>query len=538
MTAPRHLAPRVARQRGGRSAPRRPPRRPTREPGATSTPRRPARPAARTASRRPCERPVRPPAPLGRRGSRPSLRRALPLLLLAWAALAAVGLLPDRPAAAAPIPVALYRDQLAGIEADLRRGDWLAARQQAGRLAHERIAFGRGEISPDLSVLGPLAAARTRVEADRLVFRLAALVAALPVPDQPPGAPPGSSLPRVPPGTAPHPSGTSPPRAPSGTTPQGAPPGTTPHPSDTSPPRAPSGTTPQGAPPGIPPGSVRSIPPQGSPLGIPPGSVRSIPLPGAPPDAATGVPPATSPGSPPDTAAADAALLARLRREQALAAIPRGGRLPNPGLRNGGLLAAIRDFLQPPARLLARARARFIAWLERWLRSLSATRSGGRPVFGLPGMVALALGLALAMLAAGALAVRRGGRSGKTRALATSLPAPARDEDPLSRGAAEWESYARALAAAGRFREAIRAWYHAVLVTLYQGGALHFRPGRTNWEYVSTVPSGTPWRPALIEITRHFEREWYGRDHSSAEALAASQETATRLLAALRRSPR
>ena len=91
--------------------------------------------------------------------------------------------------------------------------------------------------------------------------------------------------------------------------------------------------------------------------------------------------------------------------------------------------------------------------------------------------------------------------------------------------------------AAQIFREAIRAWYHAVLVTLYKRGIVHYRKGRTNWEYIATIPPATSWRPALVEMTRHFEREWYGRDRSSPEALADSQALARRLLRELGSSP-
>jgi hypothetical protein len=366
--------------------------------------------------------------------------RVLPLVLVVLAALTCAPCAGEATAAtaapaaslAAPLPVAAYRQRLIALERGLRRGDWQTAKREAGSLARERVAFAGGELAPDLSVLGPLAAARDRAAASRLDHRLAAVIAAL---------------------------ATEPPRAP--------------------------GTL-----------------------------------------AASGPP-------------ADSALLARLRREQALAAIPTGGKLPDPGVRDGGLFAAIRDFLQPLARAIASARDRFFRWLERWIQDLFARGPDLRPAFGLRGMVALAIGLALAMLVLAVLATLRRRRrpGGAADARARPLPAPAEDDDPLSRAAAEWESYARELAAAGRLREAIRAWYHAVLVALYQSGALHFRPGRTNWEYVSTVPPGTPWRPALIEITRHFEREWYGRERSSADALASSQDAARRLLDALRSSP-
>lgn len=263
---------------------------------------------------------------------------------------------------------------------------------------------------------------------------------------------------------------------------------------------------------------------------------------GALPDDSEATPAATAASAPAAALAArpraDAALLERLRRSQELAAIAVGGNLPDPGVGGDGVLDAVRNFLRPPARVVARLWDGFRDWLERWLRRLLEGAQGRRPAFGLRGVVFLAVLLALAMLAAVAQAVRRRQRRRRPAAVtAAPMSGPAQDDDPLSRASGQWESYARDLAAEGRFREAIRAWYHAVLVTLYQRGIVHYRKGRTNWEYLATIPPATSWRPALIEMTRHFEREWYGRDRSSPEALADSQALARRLLREMGSSP-
>ena len=143
----------------------------------------------------------------------------------------------------------------------------------------------------------------------------------------------------------------------------------------------------------------------------------------------------------------------------------------------------------------------------------------------------IVIAIAIALLA---FEVARRSRRREKMEVATSEPVGSkRDEDPLSRGATEWERYAAQLAAAGRYREAIRAWYHAVLVTCYMAGVLHFRKGRTNWEYVATVPPSVPWRPELIRLTRRFELEWYGHDQSTEEALDDCSERARRILDSL-----
>lgn len=108
---------------------------------------------------------------------------------------------------------------------------------------------------------------------------------------------------------------------------------------------------------------------------------------------------------------------------------------------------------------------------------------------------------------------------------------PGGDDNPLSREGDEWQRYADQLAAAGRLREAIRAWYHAVLVHLYRNGLLHYRQGRTNWEYIAALPPRLAWRTRFIDLTRRFEHEWYGHGASGEDALEACRRAAHEILA-------
>jgi hypothetical protein len=229
--------------------------------------------------------------------------------------------------------------------------------------------------------------------------------------------------------------------------------------------------------------------------------------------------------------APDPKLLQQIRDREALAALPQGGKLPE--VQDGGLFAALRDFLEP----IAEALNDFFEKIWDWLLDLLFTRrsSDGSAVgLNLAAVIVLVVALALLLAWVGWRVLRKR-RRGVAAVVAGPAPlASAADDDPLSREANEWERYARELAAAGRPREAIRAWYHAVLVALYRAGTLHYRKGRTNWEYVSAVPPGTAWRSGFVEMTRHFEREWYGRDSSTPEALRESEEMALSLLSALR----
>ena len=108
-----------------------------------------------------------------------------------------------------------------------------------------------------------------------------------------------------------------------------------------------------------------------------------------------------------------------------------------------------------------------------------------------------------------------------------------RDADPRSRSGGEWERYAQELAAQGRLREALRAWFHAVLATLYQHGLLHYRRDRTNWEYARAIAPDAAWRPQFIGLTEGFERHWYGAASTDDQALESYAGHAQNLLGQL-----
>jgi hypothetical protein len=224
----------------------------------------------------------------------------------------------------------------------------------------------------------------------------------------------------------------------------------------------------------------------------------------------------------------DPALVERLRAQ---AAIAPGGEVADPEMRPLTIPDWIVEVLTTIGAWIADWAARIWRWLARfWPRTgVKDAPTGGAALLLTMSVVAVAV-IALVLLAI--RTVRRGPRR------AATAPSPrtvvSADEDPLSRESNEWERYARELAAAGRLREAVRAWYHAVLSTLFRTGVLEPRKGRTNWEHVSRLAPELRWRPEFIDITRRFEREWYGRDESSAEALGHCARLASGILAALR----
>ncbi len=220
----------------------------------------------------------------------------------------------------------------------------------------------------------------------------------------------------------------------------------------------------------------------------------------------------------------------RLARLAARETVQKGGEVL--GLKPMTLPEQIAQALADAAEWVADTLGRLWDWLSKlWPKS---TRSGTGDASATTTVVTVIVALTVlggALLAYRAL--RRRGR-GVEAAVSSAPGASARDEDPLSREASEWERFAHELAAAGRTREAIRAWYHAVLVTLFRTGTLHYEKARTNWEYVSRLGPELVWRPSFIDMTRLFDQEWYGRDRASPDALRESAHAARGILRALR----
>jgi hypothetical protein len=170
-----------------------------------------------------------------------------------------------------------------------------------------------------------------------------------------------------------------------------------------------------------------------------------------------------------------------------------------------------------------------------WLDKLRPRRKADRG--GLGGTTAAAIAVvaaAVCLLAGLAWRTLRRGTPAPVEVESDPILGSAKDEDPLSRETLEWEARARELAVAGRFREAIRAWYHAVLVALFRAGRLLHQKGRTNWEYVAQAAPEAAWRAPLAGLTEVFDREWYGREASAPEALRECAARAREVLRSVR----
>ncbi len=239
----------------------------------------------------------------------------------------------------------------------------------------------------------------------------------------------------------------------------------------------------------------------------------------------------------------DPALLDRVRDRQASSDPLEGG--PVDGLPEGGVAPEEIGFFERVGRWLGGAGDwildEFRAFRE-WLKDLwpdEAASTGGAG--GLAAAKVLVAILLVAVIAGLGILVWRVLATRERDAKVASAPAgaarprPRQDDDPLSRSVGEWERYALELSAQGRYREAARAWYHAVLATLQQSGLLHQRRGRTNWEYVSALETAFAERPAFVEITRLFDRAWYGHEDPGPEDLDTFASRARNILDALAR---
>ncbi|HZR08383.1 MAG TPA: DUF4129 domain-containing protein [Myxococcales bacterium] len=227
---------------------------------------------------------------------------------------------------------------------------------------------------------------------------------------------------------------------------------------------------------------------------------------------------------------ADPALLEELRRARVPAAIPDGGEIKPLDAPGRSLREQIVLWGTKAMHAFGRAVLRFLRWLASFLPRVApgTPEKAGR----ITAVVLVGVGVILAaVIALALLSFRRG-------APLTPAPHPeprVRDDDPLSRSASGWEQRAAELAAQGRHREAIRAWYHAVLTRCASAGVLHPRRGRTNWEYAHSLSPSVPFRDRFEDLTRRFDVEWYGRTESSGEALAAFAEGASGIVRSLGR---
>jgi len=158
--------------------------------------------------------------------------------------------------------------------------------------------------------------------------------------------------------------------------------------------------------------------------------------------------------------------------------------------------------VQRKAGFLDRLKARIYGWLSRALGRLFRISLGSR--FGV--VQILIYGAAgAAILTVLIWTIRRLRRREEEPRQREIIPF-----SPSARGWRAWLGDARARARGQDWREAIHLAYWAGIAFLEEQGAWKPNRARTPREYLRLVGVWTPQHPPLAELTRKFERVWYG----------------------------
>lgn len=118
------------------------------------------------------------------------------------------------------------------------------------------------------------------------------------------------------------------------------------------------------------------------------------------------------------------------------------------------------------------------------------------------------------------------------RTVRPDAAAAAAVDNQLGRSGSAWRHDAAEHAAAGRWRDAVRCHYRALLADLAAAALVEEVAGRTTGEYLAAVRDDVPASAAAFaEATQGFERAWY-TDHDvtagDADAIASHADAALR----------
>lgn len=226
--------------------------------------------------------------------------------------------------------------------------------------------------------------------------------------------------------------------------------------------------------------------------------------------------------------------LERLRRDERVDLPSQDGQVSGGEIIDSRFFKELRETIMLLYRWFYDLGDRFLKWLDSLFpKSVAAPGIAGMTTMALK-MLIVAFAIAAAVMVIYILMRNQKNARQIQVSSGAVLPASSKDADPTSRDAAQWEDYAAKLAAAGRHREAIRACYHAVLATLFRSGVLHYRKGRTNWEYCYALPLNIPWRDRFFDLTGFFEIEWYGKIQSEPEDFSTYVDATRKLLSQTR----
>lgn len=155
--------------------------------------------------------------------------------------------------------------------------------------------------------------------------------------------------------------------------------------------------------------------------------------------------------------------------------------------------------------------------LERLLRFQPPERSGPEAPSWIGGWIFVVVWVLIAgiIIALGVFAFRY---IRWTRQLKRKSRAVLEDEEP-ERTLDEWLGRADELAAAGKYREAVRALYVSCLLKMDEARIARFDRSETNWEHLSRIHASSR-RPEGLDFlptTKAFDRIWYGHQTKGAQ---------------------
>lgn len=161
---------------------------------------------------------------------------------------------------------------------------------------------------------------------------------------------------------------------------------------------------------------------------------------------------------------------------------------------------------------------RMVAGAQEWLGGLLSAVMGARGGALAASLLLVGAAVAVAGLVGVGLLRLRGDRVREAAAGAD-----------VHRPAVDWRAEARDHERAGRWRDALRCRYRALIADLAADGVLQEVPGRTAGEYLEAVRTARPSSAqAMAAVTATFQAAWYGHERVDAEALATLEEQAAR----------